>query len=426
MFQNPIDIANRALDHCGQEPIDAALGFDEDSKKARLIGRIYDKLRQAELRRIQWKFATRKVAIRAITIHTMLLSPTLWSASTTYYIGSIVMDGDGILWISNTVNNLNNEPGPSPFWEPYFGPMTVHPYDSTTSYFKGELVYLAAGDGTYVIYRSIVDGNTDDPSVPTDWETTTVYFQNQIVNYLGTLYQSLINLNLNQTPSATSPPLWESSVTYLLGQAVRGSDGTTYTSVIGGNIGNDPVLDSGANWTNTGVLTAWTTQFTGGSGSGQWLEITAALESAQILYPISASPSGITAGGSAFHLPGNFLREAPQDPKAGSSNYLGAPTNALYRDWLYEGNYLISWWSGVIIYRFIADIVDVRGMDPMFCEGLALRIGLEICEPLTQSADKLATIASSYKKFMTEAGMVDAVERGPEESPLDDYLACRA
>ena len=66
------------------------------------------------------------------------------------------------------------------------------------------------------------------------------------------------NVNLNQTPTS-SPAAWLIGTTYSIGQAVAGSDGIKYTSVGSGNIGNNPVGDSGANWTNTGILVAWTT-----------------------------------------------------------------------------------------------------------------------------------------------------------------------
>jgi hypothetical protein len=54
-------------------------------------------------------------------------------------------------------------------------------------------------------------------------------------------------------------------------------------------------------------------------------------------------------------------------------------------------------------------------MDPMFCEGLGARIGLEICEPLTQSDSKLSTISQIYKTFMGEARAINGIEQGPVE-----------
>jgi hypothetical protein len=67
----------------------------------------------------------------------------------------------------------------------------------------------------------------------------------------------------------------------------------------------------------------------------------------------------------------------------------------------------------VIVLRFAADIQDVTLMDPMFCEGLGARIGLEICEPLTQSDSKLSTISQIYKTFMSEARASTESKSGP-------------
>ena len=64
-------------------------------------------------------------------------------------------------------------------------------------------------------------------------------------------------------------------------------------------------------------------------------------------------------------------------------------------------------------------------MDPMFCEGLGARIALEIAEDLTQSDAKLQAIGAMYKEFMTEARVVNGIETGATEPPLDDWIACR-
>ena len=79
----------------------------------------------------------------------------------------------------------------------------------------------------------------------------------------------------------------------------------------------------------------------------------------------------------------------------------------------------------MIIHRFVADVHDVRRMDAMFCEGLACRIAMGVCETLTQSVSKLGAISTLYKQFMTEARIVNGIETGSEEPPEDDYIACR-
>lgn len=426
-FRNAIDIANRGLDHCGAEPITS---FADSNKRAEICSRVYGKLRQAELRRNLWRFATKRAILRPVDTNTRLLSPALWVAGTTYFIGSIVSDEQGRPWISNTPSNLGNQPELSSTWEQYCGPLSVTLYDADLSYYAGELVYTTAGDGTYRVYVSLQSGNEDNPATATAWDATSVYVKNQVVTYSSVAYMSLIDFNTNQTPTS-SPAAWAVGTTYGAGAAVRGSDGVKYTSIAGGNLGNDPVATVGF-WTDTGILVPWATDFVGGTGSLKWLQIGGAefpngvaLSPMPIVYPIGTGPSTQSETRNAFRLPANFLRQASPDPKAGLNTYHGAETGLVYTDYLLESDFIVSGQADPIMLRFVADMVDVSKMDPMFCEGLGARIGLEACEPITQSVSKKQIIASEYEKFMTEARLVNAIEIGTEEAPVDDYIACR-
>ena len=382
-FQTPTDIGNRAAQHCGAEMMDATLGFAEISKTARQISFVYGKVRRAELQRNVWRTATRRAILRAIDTNTMLLAPSLWSAGTTYFVGSIVTDSSGNLWISRIVNNLGYQPGVIwTAWEPYFGPLTVMLYDSTTCYSAGELVYVTVGDGTYRVYLSLQNGNADVPGTATAWDGTVTYFQNQVVTYSSVAYMSLVDLNLNNQPN-TSP-------------------------------------------------TQWTTSFVGGAGSDKWLEIGGAefpagvtLAQLNIIYPINSGPLSQTFTNNVFRLPNGFLKQAPSDPKAGTRWSLGGPHGPWPDDWLFEGNYIVSAEVGPIMIRFVADVTDVASMGDMFCEMLACRIALEVCEPLTQSTSKLDVIAKIYEKFASEARRTNAIEIGSEDSPDDDFVLVR-
>lgn len=410
--------------------MDPVLGFTETSKNARQVSFVYDKLRRAELRRNVWRHAIRRAVMRAINSDTMLLAASMWVETTTYFVGSVVSDDNNVLWISVVPNNLGNTPANSTTWGRYFGPLTVSLYDDTTTYFAGELVYTAPGDGTNRVYLSLQSANSDTPSTATDWDATAVYLKNQVVTYSSVAYMSLIDLNTNQTPSASAAN-WDAGTVYALNDLVNGSDGVTYRSLVGANTGNDPTTDI-VNWVSTGALTAWTTVFTGGAGSLKWLLIGGAefpygvgLSELNIIYPLGSGPSTQVTTRNAYRLPAGFLRKAPQDPKAGSNSYLGAPSNLEYNDWNLEGNYIVSSQVEPIILRFIADVTDVKQFDDMFCEGLGARIALETCEVLTQSTQKVSNIASQYQKFMGEARTINAIETGSEEPPLDDYIACR-
>jgi hypothetical protein len=429
-YQTPVDVANRALQHCGASRIDPLLGFAEISKNASETSFCYGKLRQAELRRNVWTFATRRTAIRAIDSGTMLLVPALWSQGTTYFVGSIVSDQYGNPWISKVPNNTGNDPLASTTWEPYFGPLTVSLYAAATSYFSGEVVYTTSGNGTARTYVSLQNGNTDNPATGTPYDATAVYSKNQVVTYLAVAYMSLINFNTGKTPSA-APALWDIATTYAAGASVGGSDGAIYTSVGAGNIANDPTADNGVNWTNTGVLNPWTTVFVSGAGSSKWRQIGGAefpmgvgLTTLDIIYPVGAGPSAQGAGRNIFMLPAGFLRLGAQNPK-GTTTWLGGPSGVTYNDWNFENGLLITAESGPIPLRCVVDITDVRKMDAMFCEGLAARVGMEVCEPLTQSTSKLGTIAKVYDEWMSQARAVNAIEQSYDDPPDDEYVTVR-
>lgn len=375
-YRTPIDIANRALDHCG---VPSIVAFTDDSKAADRTNSVYDKLRLAELRRNVWRFAIRKMALRAIDTTTMVLVPTAYDATKTYPQGSIVTISNAIYLAIQAVPVSTTPGAPNEaYWAVYFGPLTVNLYDSEISYYTGELVYNVVGT-TVSIYQCLNTGTEEDPTAaPADWDADTTYNIGDTATYSAAIWQSKIDLNTNNIPAVG--PNW---------QSVPAGQGAT-------QIGQD------------------------------WIQINSTVRFHRFQYPLGAGPRRQNSSRNIFNLPSGFLREAPQDPKAGAVSYLGAPGNMASDDWEFESTFITSMDSEVIVLRFVADIQDVTLMDPMFCEGLGARIGLEICEPLTQSDSKLSTISSIYKTMMGDARAVNGVETGPIEPPLDDYIACRA
>jgi len=429
-FRTPTDIGNRALQHLGAKQIDPVLGFTEQSRNAKEVSSCYDKLREAELQRRNWTFAIRRQVLRALDVNTMLLTPSLWQPGTTYFVGSIVADQVGGLWISKIPNNLGFDPLLTTVWRPYFGPLSVSLYDATTTYSDGELVYTAPGDGTYRVYQSTQSANADNPATGTPYSATTVYFKNQVVTLASVPYMSLIDLNMGNTPSA-APLAWNPATTYALGNQVAGSDGVIYTSVAGGNIGNDPTLTAPISWTNTGVLSPWTSVFVGGVGSAKWLQIGGkefpsgvALSTLNIVYPLGSGPVSQNSTRNAFLLPAGYLRKAPQNPKSGIGR-VGGPTNIGYDDWLIEGEFIITGDTGPIALRFVANITDVSRMHTLFCESVAVRIGYAICDTITQDKGQLQLMAKIYNEWKQEAATFDGIEDGWADSPQDDLITVR-
>jgi hypothetical protein len=425
IFQTPVDIARRALQHVGSETSIASL--TENSRNATEISRCYDTLRQAELRRNVWRFATKRAMLRAIDTTTMLVKPKLWNANLPYPPGSIVADSTPLLWTTRT-ETLGQATGTGdPPWDAYYGPLTITPFDATQGYAAGEMVYKVVGVNIVRVYSALatsLSAVSEDPAVPDQWSATATYNRTQTVQYLGFFYMSLTDRNKNNIPGAYQ--LWNNTTTYASGATIASTvDGYVYTSVVASNIGHEPSVDDGTHWNRTQIKNPWTTAYYGGVGSNQWVYQQADTEAPSIIYPIGVGPLSQTATRNAFRLPSNFLREAPRDPRAGANAWLGAPAKLTFTDWNYEGGYLISAFSDPILYRYVADVTNVPEMDAMFCEGLACRIALAICEPLTQSTAKLTNIASEYKKFMGEARTVNGIETGPTESTEDDYITVR-
>ena len=373
-YSTPVDVANRALQHVGASRITA---LTDVSKNAAAVNFCYDKLRRSELRRNVWRFSTRRVILRAFQPGEMMnFVPMAFDVAKSYLNGSIV-SYDGLYYQANqaiAVSAVTPDQG-SPAWTLYFGTLTATLYDTATVYFSGEIVYDAAGH----VYLSLQSSNSVDPTqgVPA-YDPTITYNKYQTVLYSATVYQSTIDLNLNNIPTGAGD--WV---------------------VVPASQPDEPL---GQTWLKLGL---------------------AVVTSIQIVYPLGSGPRTQSSTQNIYFLPNGFLREAPQDPKAGSVSYLGAPSGPVYSDWEYESHYFTSNDAGPIVFRFAADVADVSAMDDMFCEGLGARIGLEVCEELTQSAGKLQAIGLLYNKFMSEARNVNGIEVGSVEPPEDTYITCR-
>jgi hypothetical protein len=429
-FATPEDICNRALQHIGGRRITSLTDGSVNANECQFV---YDKLRRAELRRNTWVFSTRRAALRPMAANTtlafgsgiytpksgpntgtLLLVPDVWNASTTYTPGAIVQDPSvpTLFWTSLEHENIGNAPGDSTVWDVYFGPMVVSPYDPTETYWAGELVYIRDPNTQAVnVYRSLVNGNGNSniqtvistaPSAGTSQTTTSISISADGIGNPWVLTE------------------WNPLVTYNRDQVVS-YQFTLYRSATEQNIGNIP--GAGPQWITCGPVDAPTIAL---ASNINWLPIPATVKSTVAAYPIGAGPVQEASTRNAFKLPNGYLREAPQDPTQGAVSYLGAPGGLTYSDWVFEGGYLTSRMSQVILLRFIADITDVRCMDDMFCEGLAARIALEICEPITQDLGKAQKCAAEYNRIMGEARIVNAIESGSDQPPEDDYISCRA
>lgn len=375
-FQTPTDLANRVLDHCGADHrIDDLL--TDISKNQRLILGVFGKLRQAELRRNNWRFAIKHSIIRPLTVTSLQWTPPAWDAGVIYRMGQVVSYDDGYgtrLWINVTPTNLNNAPSASDTkWDNYFGQLVADVFDSTKTYFTGDLVYEPDGAGVNKVYMSVFNAASEDPSMTDAYSATTIYWKDQIVTVASVNYISLVDNNINHAPAS-----------------------------------------SAVQWAVTSL-----------AGSLQWVTQAGTTGQLAMLYPIGTGPSSQTTTANAYPLPYGYLRKAPQDPKAGMHSIFGAPTNRAQDDWLLEGNFLTTMDSTPINFRFIGDVCIVPLMDAMFCEGYASRMAFELCETITQSGEKVKIIGQTYTNFMREARLVNGIESEAEEPAEDDWITTR-
>ncbi len=429
-FVTPIDICNRALQHLGARRITS---FADASIQASEMAFSYDKLRQAELRRNTWRFSTRRAALRAMQANmtqslftpalapvsgpntgTLILTPAVWSTTTTYMPGAVVTDPNvpGLIWTSNAQENVGNTPGEGTVWDIYYGPMAVQPFDLTQSYWAGELVYITDPNSQNVnVYRSLANNN--------GVTTTQTVIQTQ-PSAGATQTTDTVSTSVTGVGNPWVLTEWNAQVTYNR-DAVVVYEFTLYRSATEQNMGNLP-SSSPTRWLSCGPVTAPTLAV---ASSTSWLPIQATVLSVIMDYPLGSGPAQEMATRNAFRLPNGYLREAPQDPKRGMVSYLGAPTGNAVKDWMFEGDYLTSFDQDPVLFRFVADIVTVSKMDPMFCEGLAARLAVENCISLTGKVELLPGLIAIYGRTMGEARIVNSIETGSDEPPEDDYITCR-
>jgi hypothetical protein len=172
-FTTGVDIVNRALQHVGGLRI---ASFTDTSKNAQEMAFAYDKLRQAELRRSVWRFATRRAALRPFTATTKRFIAPAWSSgSVAYSVGAIVQDTNGVYWICMVAHTSTTSNGPGSYqagqpqnWQQYFGPITGDVYNPPAGgYYAGEIVYSAGTPDAW--YISLQNNNTAALTVTSSW-----------------------------------------------------------------------------------------------------------------------------------------------------------------------------------------------------------------------------------------------------------------
>jgi hypothetical protein len=316
-FENPIDVANRALQIIGVPRISNFTASKAGLETAFSLNLV----RQAELRRSVWTFATRRAVLRPVVSTSVALSFAAYASGTTYAAGDIVADSTGYLWISIVSSNAGNTPGATSsgaFWMPYFGPTIGQAWDATVAYFPGDMVKVSS-----TIYIAVATSTNHTPPNTTYWH------------------------------------------------AVAGASGaaTVQLSPLGVN-----------------------------------------------------GPAGATTR-IIYKLPANYIRMAPQDPKAAAVTRPGLTAGMHYNDWEIEAGYLFTAQASPIILRFVADVIDMTLMDGVFCEAWAGQLAKAVCVPLTQSIGKMQLADAHYNSSLAMAKAMNAVEGGSSEPEAPEGVA---
>lgn len=138
--------------------------------------------------------------------------------------------------------------------------------------------------------------------------------------------------------------------------------------------------------------------------------------------PAGYNPAG-TAVRNAYMLPANFMRLAAQDPKVAANAHLSVTAGLKWSDWELEDGVLYTSQTGALVLRFAGDVQDVTRFDDMFCEALAARMAMSLCERFTQSKEKFADIGGAYNTAVATARAMSSIEAGSTE---DDFQTAAA
>jgi hypothetical protein len=407
-FTLPIDIINRALQLARQPRITTLADHSEQALETVFT---YDKLRESELTTNFWRFATKRAVLRAIGIDTVTWVPATWVSGTTYASGAIVSytpptglyAGETFYWQTRAAKTAATvSPELDPDYNRYCGALALDLYNTgttgltTTAYQQGEIVL-----------------------VPAAYAGGTTYAINNVVRSGAVWYVSLTAGNIgNAVTDTTNWVPWTS-----LGRSASSYGVTASGSPI-------PL-------TYPGAIKIYASMYANNednpvSATGNWLDVTGASTTPlQIMWPVGAGPSHDLASSNVYALPNAFLRRAPTDPKAGLYSYLGSTSGASPEDWTLEDKYLVSHAPGPLMMRFIASVVDVSAMDPLFCEMLAAQIAEETTASFKTLDPKLlpqlmASISRKYKSDRRRAVLTNAIEIGPTSMFENRYVTVRA
>lgn len=433
------------MQHLGRRRV---YSLSDPTAQSAELGFVYDKVRDAELRRNVWRFAIRRAILRPIDTSTIIWSPPAWVAATTYPAGSVISytplllneneqgaNPISYLWYNDVaISGASSNPTPdvATYWHRYFGPVSVEPFVSgpvNAAVPAAPTLGSTSGGGFgqtnyYVVVTYITGAGETLPS----GEVEQVVLASNLLTVTSPIAQTgATSYNVYGSTSPGAETLQNSSPIML---------GTGWTEPSSGLVAGRgvPLAAIASYWAGELTLLGSTiyssliSNNTDVPPTNNWLAQGGTYVPLHPLYPLGAGPSSQLTTLNAFRLPYGFLRKAPTDPRGDYSPWLGAPTGPMETDWLFEGDYLVSSSSAPIMLRFVGDIIDVYEFDPMFCEMLSARIGTEIAASLVEPAlvqQMISNCRLHYRSEAIEARQANSILIGSEAPPVDLYIAVR-
>ncbi len=116
----------------------------------------------------------------------------------------------------------------------------------------------------------------------------------------------------------------------------------------------------------------------------------------------------------AYPLPADFIRFWDE-----SSDDNDEPELEIY------GNQVLTDDAPPLGIIYVQDVQDPTRFDALFVQLLALELAFDLCEPLTQSGDKLKDVSARLTEKRTMARLVTSQENSPREWDEDIWLRAR-
>jgi hypothetical protein len=117
----------------------------------------------------------------------------------------------------------------------------------------------------------------------------------------------------------------------------------------------------------------------------------------------------------SFTLPSDWVRNVPNYPE----------DNEPEPDWQIEGRKILTDEEGPLYLRYVSKVTNPNIMDALFIKALEYTMAIEMCEQLTQSNTKKASLEEGLKAVISKAKRTNAIENVSQSFPESTWLTCR-